>query len=185
VRYPDVAEASFVKETRSLPSCLHGLHKIRPHRHPLHTLHYHGSHFRARTPNRSAYYRLHIHRYKPKPPAIQWLLLEAQWFFDEHWQAFGSLHLHIVESSQKWVAFLSPAFPGHVAPSAYFCGLLDPFGLRHQGCLYVLPQHRLHQIQLCPAGLWLVFFYNPLTKLGDHLIHIATVQIQLFCNLLI
>jgi len=29
------------------------------------------------------------------------------------------------------------------------------------------------------------FFYNPFTKLGSHLMDVATVQIQLFCNLLI
>lgn len=185
MKYPDVAEASFAKETRSLPSCSHGLHGIHPRLHPLHTPQSHGSHSYARTPNHSTVYRFRIHRCKSKFPATQWLLLKAQWFFAEHWQAFGLLHPHTVESSRKWVASLFPVCPDHVHPSACFCGPFDPFGIRHQGCLYVLPQHRLHQTQPRHGGLFSVFFNNSFTKLASHLMNVATVKPQLFCNLLI
>ena len=161
MKYPDEAEASFAKETKSLPWCSHGLHEIHLYRHLLHTPPSHGSHSCACTPNSSVDYRLHIHRCKPKSPATQRLLLEAQWFSDEHWEAFELVHLHIVESSQIWVAFLSPEFPDRELPLTCFCGLHDLFWLRLPGCLYVLLQHKPHQTQLCPAGLRQVFFITP------------------------
>lgn len=185
MRYHDVAAANFLKGTRNLPWYSHALRKSHPHRHPWHILPLHGLPSYVRSPIFPVASKCRTHQSRLLFLVQSWPLLLVLWLSVAHSPASGSLPRRNAGSSRIQAAFLFPRSLGHVLPLSGFVGLPVLYWRPPRGCLYVLPQCKLHHTRLRLEELLAVFFYNPFSQLAGHCLHIARVKVQLLSNLLV